>query len=86
MGQIKPTLLVLNRAVKDGNHSQIKKAFESLMRTLDLTRHGPLEEGIRDEETYILVRELPRALERYFMLAMDKPQKRSPKNGKGSVK
>ena len=65
------------RAIKGGRPAEIEKGFGSLMRALDLTRHGPLGEGIRDKDTYMMVRHLPEVLERYYVRAMEKSQKRS---------
>src|SRR5258708_8466013 len=47
------------RAIKSGNHAQMKKAHRSIMIALDMTRHGPLGEGMRDKETYMMIREIP---------------------------
>jgi hypothetical protein len=65
------------RAIKGGRPAQIEEAFGSLMRALDLTRHGPLGEGIRDKETYMMVRHLPEVLETYYIRAMERSEKRS---------
>jgi len=65
------------RANKSGNHAQMKKAHRSIMIAFDMTRHGPLSEGIRDKETYMMVREMPEILDRYFDRAISKSPKRS---------
>ena len=64
------------RAIKSGNHPQMKKAHRSMMIALDMTRHGPLGEGMHDKETYIMIREMPEILNRYFERAINKPPKK----------
>jgi hypothetical protein len=78
--------LELYRAIKGGNRTQMEKAFKALMRALEFTRHGPLGEGMADKETYMMIRHLPELIDRYFMRAMEKSEKRSRKRIKASTK
>ncbi|MDX6402788.1 MAG: hypothetical protein QOH70_243 [Blastocatellia bacterium] len=67
------------RAIKSGNHAQMKKAHRSIMIAFEITRHGPLGEGMRDKETYMMMREMPHILNEYFERAISRPPKRSRK-------
>lgn len=71
--------LEFHKAIKSGNHAQMKKAHRSIMIALEMTRHGPLGEGIRDKETYVFLREMPQILDRYFERAINKPRTKSRK-------
>jgi hypothetical protein len=74
------------RAIKGGNQTQIQNAMKPLMMALDFTRHGPFIDKMRDKESYVIVRELPDIVERYFFRAMEKSEKRSRKAGKTTTK
>jgi hypothetical protein len=74
------------RAIKSGNRNQIQKTFETLMRALEFTRHGPLGEGIPDKETYMMIRHMPELIDRYFMWAMEKSEKKARKRRKAATK
>jgi hypothetical protein len=78
--------LELYRAIKRGNTTEMKRAFESMMMALDFTRHGPFAEELHDKEAYMMIRELPEILDRYISRAIDKSQQASRKARKASTK
>jgi hypothetical protein len=73
-------------AIKGANRTQMEKAFKALMLALDFARHGPLGEGISDKETHMMIRHLPELMDRYFMRAMEKSEKRPRTRIKTSMK
>jgi len=74
------------RASKTGTTRQIETAFGSLMRALEITRHGPFGEGMHDKDTYMMIRHLPEFLDKFYTRAMDRAEQRSKRRKQKSAK
>jgi hypothetical protein len=70
------------RAIKTGDPVEIERAIMGFRRTMEFMMHGPLDAFIDSKETYMMVRELPRILERYVYEYLPSTKKASRKEKK----
>jgi hypothetical protein len=70
----------------DSRDDELAEAFSKLLSSLDFIRHGPFIEEMHDKESFIIVRELPDIIERYFFRAIEKSKRRSRNAVKKSTK